>query len=492
MAKTRDFMLKLLVMGSYSIFNVNKAYHWEYKYHIPYFFLFIFDNNDFHKETDEEEEWYSFLGYKSSAGKCLKRLDEYGYSRSFFHEIVEDVMMPDYKIAIESALEEKAISLVSDLKDVNKIAQHKKALLKKYNSVTGVGKFRIRKNDDTLTTLIEYLKYLIKNKPENELLELCSKSKFGKSNTKGIAKKDELEHLKFKIKNIFTKARPSYGKELKGINLENLVYLISEFPDVFGKEIHFGSLVFEGDFGIDFGEIFDLIQVHIILSAVHYNTAVSINIAELMDGDLAEAEKEAKEMKRSISNQVFRKIKIYNKVYEILAEKGSKKNLSFGKKILKENFAEIYKINRPQDRGRKFEDFLDDLISMSENISVISKRLNLKDQEIDLIVQNNIPKPYIQNFQSPHIMIEAKFTKSKIGSSDVRDFRSKMQDQSHLCKIGLFFSVSGFTSEVNEALKRSSTETIICINKDDIIEYLDSTYNSETWIEELIKKKSFR
>lgn len=480
-------------MGSYSIFEVNKAYHWEYKYHIPYFFLFIFDDNDFHKETynEDDEEWFNFLGYKSKAGKCLKRLDEYGYTKEFFQEITNEILLPDYDDTLGYLIEQRALSLIPNPEDTESLNKKIKDLHKTCSQVKNIGKFKIPTDSDILSTFTEYLKYLIAEKPEEELVNLCNKSKYKKLPPKRISKRDQIDHLKWKVGRIFSNDRMYLGRKLKGINLEELVSLISDFPDVFGKKIHFGSSIFEGDFGIDYGEIFDLIQVQIILSAVHPNTTVSIDVSGLMDGTLKEAEDEAKNMKKEISNQVFRKIKIYNKVYEILSDKGSKKNLYFGKKLLRGKLVDLDTITNPQEKGRRYEDFLDELISMSENMSVVSKRLNLEDQEIDLVVENNIPAPYMQNFQSPHFMVEAKYTNEKIGSSDIRNFRAKIEDHGHLCKIGIFFSISGFSKEVSNALKRSNKETIICVSKEDTLKYLDSTETPEEWIQELLKRKSF-
>lgn len=480
-------------MGSYSIFEVNKAYHWEYNYHIPYFFLFIFENSDFSKETYKEdgEEWFSFLGYKSRAGKCLKKLDEYGYTKNFFQEVTDEIILPNYNEHLEYLLEERACSLVSDSENKEEVSLKVKELKKIFSNIKKVGNFVIPKDCNSLSVFTAFLKYLADNKPQKELANLCLKSKYKKKLLTNTSPKRERDYLEYKVERIFSKNSRGFGKKLKGIDLEELISLISDFPDVFGKKIHLGSFIFSNDFGVDYGEIFDLIQMQIILSAVHPNTTVSINISELMDGTLSEAEHEAKGMKQEISNQVFRKMKIYTKVYEILSNRGSKKNLYFGKKLLKDKFLDIDNFAKSQDRGRKYEDFLDELFSMSENMSVVSKRLNLSDQEIDLVTENNIPTPYMQNFHSPHLMIEAKFTQKKIGSSDIRDFRSKMEDHGHLCKIGFFFSVSGFSKEVKDALKRSKNETIVCVDRNEILEYLDSTQKPEDWVQSLLKKKSF-
>jgi len=80
-------------MGAYSEFGVGKL-RLLYKYQIPYFSLFLFDQQDVIVEPEEADEGeddyvhYSFAGYVTTAEKALTRLEAAGYTLSFFTDVL--------------------------------------------------------------------------------------------------------------------------------------------------------------------------------------------------------------------------------------------------------------------------------------------------------------------------------------------------------------------------------------------------------------------
>ncbi|MBF8303085.1 MAG: hypothetical protein HW396_1366 [Candidatus Dadabacteria bacterium] len=471
-------------MGHYTYFNIN-GYHWSFKYHVPYFLLFIFDEYDFIKEAEKENgrNWFSFLGYKTTANKCIERLENFGFTQDFLVKVIKEIQGESSEY-LEEKIEERARSILGKKASLKKINQTKLKLIKLTNRPKNIGTFNFKEKHNQLTTFAEFLKFLSTDNGNQSFRSILEENNFHYPFSFRDVTQPELVNLT--MRNVFPTDKGS-----DKINLEELSTIIVNLPDIFGKDLFRMAETVEMLEIDDYLNIINLVFLKILLLSVSPRTSVKVDLSDIIamyDIDIKEAIKSAKTMKEWVYQDITAKLNLYNRTYSILLDKGSQKELLFSKQILRNSYYQLHheSIN---NRGIAFEDFLGRMFSFTDELEIVDKRVNLKDQEIDLIFQNNIKQPYFQSYQTPHIFIEAKFTKKETTASTVRNFRAKIEDHKHACKLGFLISVNGFTSNAKEALKRSSHDlTIILIDNKMLEDYLNNELSLIDWLRHVVSK----
>lgn len=66
-------------MGHYSVLNIgDEELFW--KYEIPEFLCFLFDEDELVKNYDDEEQYYETIGYQTSCEKAINKLENLGFN----------------------------------------------------------------------------------------------------------------------------------------------------------------------------------------------------------------------------------------------------------------------------------------------------------------------------------------------------------------------------------------------------------------------------
>jgi restriction endonuclease Mrr len=128
------------------------------------------------------------------------------------------------------------------------------------------------------------------------------------------------------------------------------------------------------------------------------------------------------------------------------------------------------------------------LFTSNNHLELVDKRVSTGDEEIDLVIKNNIDRPFWMAFNSPLFFVECKNWHKSVGSKEMRDFETKMRNHSKLAKLGFFVSYNGFTTEALEELKRAGREDyhIVLIKKANLLEYLQLGKPFFEWLENLV------
>lgn len=142
-------------------------------------------------------------------------------------------------------------------------------------------------------------------------------------------------------------------------------------------------------------------------------------------------------------------------------------------------------ITDANEKGRALEDVMEMLIRLERGLVLQDKRVVTGDEEIDLLYRNNVGRPFWLSFQSPLVFVECKNWSRSIGSVEIRNFEGKLRNHTG-AKIGVMVAGSGFTREVDNALRRQSRENyhITLITLDEILEFCRSDRSFHDWIEE--------
>lgn len=145
-------------------------------------------------------------------------------------------------------------------------------------------------------------------------------------------------------------------------------------------------------------------------------------------------------------------------------------------------------VKNETDRYKKwqlFEIFLEKLLSHISWFEIIDRNLRLEDEEFDLVIKNNSTRPFIQNFNTPLILLESKNWSSKIQAKEFNAFKWKLLNHKNLVKLWIFVSMSWFTSWVDLSQIRASSagENIIIITWEDIDELILNKRDINEWFD---------
>lgn len=145
-------------------------------------------------------------------------------------------------------------------------------------------------------------------------------------------------------------------------------------------------------------------------------------------------------------------------------------------------------VKKETDKYKKWQSleiFLEKLLSYISWFEIIERNLRLEDEEFDLVIKNNSTRPFIQNFNTPLILLEAKNWINKIEAKEFNAFKWKLSNHKNLVKLWIFVSMSWFTSWVSLSQIRANAagENIIIITWEDIEDLINNNKNIDEWFE---------
>lgn len=140
-----------------------------------------------------------------------------------------------------------------------------------------------------------------------------------------------------------------------------------------------------------------------------------------------------------------------------------------------------------QKKWKQFEEFLKSFFNNIEWLEIINVKY-ASDEQIDLVLKNNVNKPFWINLWSSLIVWEAKNRIDKTDTATIKQFRTTLSDHENFSKLGFFFAMNWFTSEVEKTLLKASAkgQIIVTITWDDIRKMLTSKENPIDWLEKKI------
>ena len=142
----------------------------------------------------------------------------------------------------------------------------------------------------------------------------------------------------------------------------------------------------------------------------------------------------------------------------------------------KKKKAELYQIasaeQDPNKKGQLLVDLLSLMIESDVNFDVGKVDVRTETEQIDIEVHNKAVDPFLQKINSMIIIIECKNWSKNVGSGEIRDFASKVQNRPRvLCNVGLFITTSKFTEPATkELLRHSGKDYVIATMEGDELE----------------------
>ncbi len=139
-------------------------------------------------------------------------------------------------------------------------------------------------------------------------------------------------------------------------------------------------------------------------------------------------------------------------------------------------------------KGEALERLMAAVCSLSPALQVVARNYSTDDEEIDLVIKNNVSRPFWQGLGSPLIFVECKNWTARVGAPEVRNFEVKLQNHQPVMRVGILVAPNGFTSEATNAVKRSSRDpyTLVLVTGEDLGDLANGAESVLDWLERLI------
>jgi hypothetical protein len=161
------------------------------------------------------------------------------------------------------------------------------------------------------------------------------------------------------------------------------------------------------------------------------------------------------------------------------------KNKTFNHTELLEEFIRLKWDTDSTTKWKWFEVFLEKFFWSIQWLEVI-KIEQAEDEQIDLVIKNNINRPFWSQLGSPLILWEAKNWTSKTNTAVFNNLRGKLSWHKNFSKIWIVIAMNEFTWVVEQNLMRdgASDSIIFPIRGKEIEDLLTSREDPIVWLEE--------
>lgn len=442
-------------MGQVSVLKIGSLV-FEWKDYIPNFLTFLFDKSDFFckpKTLKYEDEWFNEIGYSTTCHKSLEKLDSFGYNLAFFSEVY-GLFYND----IESTF-----------------------LYYLGNELSKEAKYEL--DEDKIDLLIEqHLNKYPEQGREDDLLDFLTLIKKGINSRFNVDEFNLSYELKLPDNKIFNIPLSEFIKWRRTdfADFSKLQMYFFDNMRHFPPSISKVSLLFDEHYLFEYPEIILLMYTRIILEATPKNRKITLDLA-----DITETIEEVELMHSNLADSLSKKIYLYNRVFNILAEQKSNIQDLVAKTRCRDLISQLNVARNNNEKGKVLEELMLFIFESKPELEVIERRFNNGDEEIDLILKNNLSKPFWVSLSSPLIFIECKNWIKPVGSKELRDFEIKLQNHRPLVRLGFFVAPGGFTSEFYNELRRTSRDyyTIVPINLNDIVSFINGIIIVSDWME---------
>jgi hypothetical protein len=448
-------------MGHYSELYIDKLLL-SWKYDIPAFLSFLFDKEDFYKKFHpDDEDYFEEIGYETTCKKSLNVLKKYGYDIDFFTEIYQffyNDLVASYEDYAKDQIAQESEEKLNEFELSDRLDKHTSSFPK-----------LARKEE--LEDFIQFLSSLLCSDFEKPPFDEPYTIKLQDGNEYKVTSEEYLRSNKY--------------RDVVIIDFEALQMYVLDKHLKFPPWILALCRLFDDDYFFEYPEIISLMFIFLALSAVRPRSHIKLELS-----DIADDEDEVRSLHINSANSLVEKVNLYNRVFETLFTKEENIRNRFIKTECEEIFKKCTRERNKSRKGKLLERLTEILFTSNNAFELVDKRVSTGDEEIDLVIKNNIDRPFWISFGSPLFFIECKNWSSQVGTKELRDFEIKLQNHAKLAKVGFFVSLNGFTSQVFSELKRLGRDEyhIVLIKGDDIKNYLSSKIDFFEWLEQQTSK----
>lgn len=450
-------------MGHYAQLYIDRFYL-SWKSYVPTFLTFLFKEGDFYVVRDPDDpDWPEEIGFRTTCRHSIDILERNGYSIEFFasvYEFFESELHDYYAEGAKQQIIENSDRELDEKQVTAALAAH----LAEFPSLT-----RQQELEDFLKFLGVLLASDFKTPPFDEPVRL----KF----------QDEREYEIPPSEYLFAKR----FEDLRIIDFENLQMYVHDKPLKFPPWILKLCGLFDDDYLFHYPEVVSLMFVRLVLASVSPDAEIKLDLHDIIEieGSPEEQERGIREFHSSLAYSLVEKVNLYNRVFQSLFRNESQVRERYIKSECRDLLSSCDAASTSSEKGRILERLTELLFTANRLFELVDKRVSTGDEEIDLVVKNNVDRPFWNALQSPLFFIECKNWKVPVGAKELRDFEGKLRNHAKLAKVGFFVSINGFTSEVKTELKRAGRgeQHVVLLDRSDLDEYLRGSDDFFPWLE---------
>jgi hypothetical protein len=272
------------------------------------------------------------------------------------------------------------------------------------------------------------------------------------------------------------------------IDFENLQMYVFNKPLKYPPWILALCYLFDDDYFFHYPEVVSLMFVRLVLDAVQPNAEIRLDVCDILDSYHEEPEEQElliRELHAELAHSLVEKVNLYNMVFRSLFQEEEAIRDRYIKSQCRELLRRCDEAGSAAAKGRALEELTDLLFTSNSAMELVDKRVSTGDEEIDLVIKNNIDRPFWNALSSALFFAECKNWTTKVGAREVRDFEMKLRNHGKLVTVGFLVSIGGFSKEAAQELKRSGRDNyhVVLLDRDDIQDFISSSVGFFPWLE---------
>lgn len=458
-------------MGDYSHLKIGELV-FTWKYQVPSFITFLFKEEDvFIKreevledpeddepiEIDPDELYLEQAGFRTTVAAAKAVLDGYGYTLEFFAAIYES-FRTDLQQNLRDLLEDEIGTELNETGElVEEEVQRRVRAHLSASTDTAIG---------DLQALTAFLREAIATHLEVEpfLDDVVRVSSDGQRIQTPVR-----DHLRFGRTDL--------------ADFESLQYLMIGRASRVPADVLRPLLLFDEGYVFAFPEVISLLYTRLVLDAMNDDATVELDVQQVV-----ETEAEVRSLHSDLAYELLHKVDVYERVFRALSDREEDVQDRYARTRVGNALGRLELASDAQAKGEALESLMAAAFSIKPQLQVVERTYSTGDEEIDLVVKNNIARPFWQGLGSPLLFVECKNWASPVGAPEVRNFEVKLQNHVPLARVGILVAPGGFTSEAINAIKRSSRDSyaLALVNRDDLEQLARGGETVLDWLERLL------
>lgn len=239
-----------------------------------------------------------------------------------------------------------------------------------------------------------------------------------------------------------------------------------------------------------YSEIVALFEIFILLNASNIKDPVIFSFAS----EYINSTEDAKDRYFLAVESVADKVRLYNDTFLALISGQGYLQKRLRKESLRQAWQSLI-LNgiESSQKGILLENFASLLFTEIEGLIIVEKNLRTQTAELDIVLQNNVARPFWINLGTPLIFVECKNWSKHVDVKEASALESKMRSRGRAVTMSIFLSVSGFTRPFFNHILNLSRDNllIVAIQGRDIDKlFEDSLFDVTSWLEALMTSQA--
>jgi hypothetical protein len=453
-------------MGSYSHLAIGDVV-FSWKYHVPAFLTFLFKEDDFFIEREEivldPDEVDEVVvdpddldirkgGYRTSVAYAKGVLDDYGYTVPFFAEIYKS-FRTDLDAAVRELLDDELGRDLDEERLRSRIAEHMAA-----PPNTAIG---------DLEAFTAFLQRAIAS--DLKMDPFLDDVVFERGPGRPPLTLPVTEHVRYRRTDL--------------ADFETLHMLILDRAARVPASVLRPMMLFSDDYVYEYPEVLSLLYTRLMLDATSDDATVELDVSEVVD-----SERDIRSMHTDLAYELLHKVDVYERVFRALSSREEDVQDRYARTQVRNALAVLGQAAGAQAKGEALEALMAAAFSISPQLQVVQRNYSTNDEEIDLVVKNNVGRPFWQGLGSPLLFVECKNWAAPVGAPEIRNFEVKLQNHAPLARVGILVAPGGFTAAAFTTVKRSSRDpyTLALATGEDLEALAHGGETVLDWLERLL------